>query len=938
MKKTLLLFFIGACGFQQSFGQPCTATVTASGPTTFCPGGSVGLSANSGNSWTQKANFGGTARRGAVGFSIGTKGYMGTGATDQAGTTLANDFWEYDSNTDTWSQKANFAGGARKNATGIAIGSKGYVGLGVAGSVYNEDFWEYNPTSNSWTRKEDYKGKECAGAFGFSIGSLGYVGGGFDGKKYQKDFYNYNPSTNKWDKLKEFGGKERAYAVGFSIGNSGYVGTGTDGKIDYTDFWEYNPTNNKWGTRASLPGGVRSYASGFSIGTKGFIGIGFSRASTTIRNDFWEYSPTTNSWVQRASYTGGPTFDAASFSIGSKGYIGTGSNGANTKNDFWQYSPNQTYLWSNGQTTPSITVSSGGSYSVTITTSTGCVATSSPVVVSLLSNAGIASATAAASPICSNSTTTLTANGVSGTNAIVKWYSTSGGVGTSLGSGNMLLNVGPGTYYARVTADCGNAAEASVTVASIPVTYSDTTVATCTSFGWNDSVYTASGNYTFMTTNAAGCDSIATLHLTIFPPVEYTVDKTDVTCYGSIDGTITINPPTSGLAPYSYRVGIIGGFSPLNAPVTTYNLKPGNYRVYVQDANGCVGVVTPVTVGQPARPSATIVAAPTSCNGFADGKITISNPTGQGGPYMYKIGTAGTYAPLTSPYDVTGLKAGNYGVYIMDMKGCEGPAGVASVTQPLKLSATISSTAASCYGVADGSLTIDNPVNGIAPYQYKLRLGDSYQSLVPPTTVSNIKGANYKVYLQDAVGCTSSVAAPVDQPAAVVVNFSITPIDCSTPTGTIMLSSSAGATFKLNPGGVYTPQNTYSGLAAGSYYGYANDITGCTGRSDLIVLNPATGCGPIANLSATADQLSDLANKISLLPNPSSYQFTLRANSSTMEPVSIRVMDANGKIVYQAKGMSYQSFKFGETFSNGIYMIEVRQGNSVKTFKAVKGR
>ena len=30
------------------------------------------------DTWTQKTNFGGAGREGAVGFSIGTKGYIGT--------------------------------------------------------------------------------------------------------------------------------------------------------------------------------------------------------------------------------------------------------------------------------------------------------------------------------------------------------------------------------------------------------------------------------------------------------------------------------------------------------------------------------------------------------------------------------------------------------------------------------------------------------------------------------------------------------------------------------------------------------------------------------------------------------------------------------------------------------------------------------------------
>ena len=38
--------------------------------------------------WVQKADFGGVARFTAVGFSIGSKGYVGTGS-------LQKDFWEY---------------------------------------------------------------------------------------------------------------------------------------------------------------------------------------------------------------------------------------------------------------------------------------------------------------------------------------------------------------------------------------------------------------------------------------------------------------------------------------------------------------------------------------------------------------------------------------------------------------------------------------------------------------------------------------------------------------------------------------------------------------------------------------------------------------------------------------------------------------------------
>jgi hypothetical protein len=45
------------------------------------------------NPWTQKADFGGTVRIGTVGFSIGSKGYIGMG---MAFVSPKKDFWEYD--------------------------------------------------------------------------------------------------------------------------------------------------------------------------------------------------------------------------------------------------------------------------------------------------------------------------------------------------------------------------------------------------------------------------------------------------------------------------------------------------------------------------------------------------------------------------------------------------------------------------------------------------------------------------------------------------------------------------------------------------------------------------------------------------------------------------------------------------------------------------
>ena len=95
----------------------------------------------SANTWIQKANVGGSIRREAVGFSIGNKGYIGTGWNGALPAYL--DFWEYDPATNSWTQKANFGGSARYYAVGFSIGTNGYIGTGFDGA-YKNDFWEYN--------------------------------------------------------------------------------------------------------------------------------------------------------------------------------------------------------------------------------------------------------------------------------------------------------------------------------------------------------------------------------------------------------------------------------------------------------------------------------------------------------------------------------------------------------------------------------------------------------------------------------------------------------------------------------------------------------------------------------------------------------------------------------------------------------------------------
>ncbi|MBI4726765.1 hypothetical protein HY768_06025 [candidate division TA06 bacterium] len=43
------------------------------------------------------------------------------------------DLWEYDTTSDTWTRKADFPGTPRDRAVGFSIGTKGYIGTGASG-------------------------------------------------------------------------------------------------------------------------------------------------------------------------------------------------------------------------------------------------------------------------------------------------------------------------------------------------------------------------------------------------------------------------------------------------------------------------------------------------------------------------------------------------------------------------------------------------------------------------------------------------------------------------------------------------------------------------------------------------------------------------------------------------------------------------------------
>ncbi|AWX44374.1 hypothetical protein HME9304_01374 [Flagellimonas maritima] len=294
---------------------------------------------NIGN-WVDRSIFDGTPRSGAFAFTIGNKGYMGTGFD---GDDRLTDVWSYDMEGNFWSQLASFSGPARSSAVAFTINGNGYVGLGYDGDNELGDFYRYNVGANTWDSITPFAGSARRGAVSFSSETSGYVGTGFDGDNDKKDFWKFNPSINTWTELVGFGGNKRRDAATFTIGDKVYLGTGVSNGQNQDDFWVFDLAAETWTPLLDLDDDddyfiVRNNAVGFSIGDKGYFATG-SVGGTT--DSVWEYNPSTDLWEEKTSFEGASREGAITFYNGTRAFLGLGRTGSLYLDDMDEFFPNQ---------------------------------------------------------------------------------------------------------------------------------------------------------------------------------------------------------------------------------------------------------------------------------------------------------------------------------------------------------------------------------------------------------------------------------------------------------------------------------------------------------------------------------------------------------------------------------------------------------------------
>ena len=98
-------------------------------------------------------------------------------------------------------------------------------------------------------------------------------------------------------------------------------------------------------------------------------------------------------------------------------------------------------------------------------------------------------------------------------------------------------------------------------------------------------------------------------------------------------------------------------------------------------------------------------------------------------------------------------------------------------------------------------------------------------------------------------------------------------------------------------------------------------------NSNLAMLNPDNAIEPEGN-----GKLS-----IHVMPNPTSYYFTLILKSLSKENVKVTVTDITGRVVEQRTGVSANStIQLGSQYHPGIYIAEFMQGNDRITIRLIK--
>ena len=554
-----------------------------------------------------------------------------------------------------------------------------------------------------------------------------------------------------------------------------------------------------------------------------------------------------------------------------------------------------TYLWSNAATTQDIVNIAAGTYTVTVTDSSGCTATKTQAITQ---PTDIAITLTPHNATCAQSNGWISSSVSGGTSPYT--YLWSNGASTSSISGLL-----PGNYTVTVTdaALCTKTASQNITTISGPVVTVDS-VKNARCFGqangavyisvsgnngpvtylWSNAATTqdivniAAGTYTVTVTDSSGCTATKTQAITQPTDIAITLTPHNATCAQS-NGWIS-SSVSGGTSPYTYLWSNGASTSSISG------LLPGNYTVTVTDAALCTKTASQ-NISTISGPVVTVDSVKNArCFSQANGAVYIS-VTGNNGPVTYLWSNAAT------TQDIVNIAAGTYTVTVTDSTGCVGNK-TQIITQPSVLTLIDTIVPARC-GNANGSAGV-NVTGGTSPYTYLWSNGASTSS------ISGLNGGTYTVTVTDSKLCTANRTLVVNNTPSLVISIdTIIHVKCAGQnTGVIKVNVTGGSgalTYTWTPSQIGT--DSIFNLASGTYKLVVRDTANCRDSISVTINSPTAINATINSLPETCG-INNGQAWVTVSGGTPGYTF-LWNNSSTNDTItnltkgnySVTIKDAN---------------------------------------------
>lgn len=580
-----------------------------------------------------------------------------------------------------------------------------------------------------------------------------------------------------------------------------------------------------------------------------------------------------------------------------------------------------TYWWNTtpAQTAANATALAAGNYIAVATDAAGCKDTLTVVISQPYAlNASISGKTNNRCFGDANGSATVSA--VGGTTPYTYSWNTTPVQTTATASG-----LAAGTYIATVT-DAGGCNDTAVVIIAQPAvlnasisasaniscnggsngtaTVSATGGTSPYTYSWNTSpVQTTAtatslpvGSFVATVTDALGCVDTANISITQPAVLNAAVSAhTNVSCYGGNNGTAIVSA-VGGTLPYTYSWNT----SPVQTTAAASGLPAGTYTVVVTDAKGCTST-TSVSIAQPAQLDLSLVSkTDASCNGINNGTATVV-ATGGTTPYAYWWNTV----PAQTSTTASSLASGNYIAVVTDNNGCTDTLAVV-ISQPGALNASIGSiTNVSCNGGANGTASVIT-TGGTTPYTYVW----STSPVQTGAAVTGLSAGTYTATVTDAMGCSDTAVAVIQQPAVLIASISAyTNVTCfGGNNGSATVNVTGGNlpyTYSWNTSPVKTTASV-TGLSAGTYQVTVTDAKGCSAIANVNISHPAqlnasisskvnVSCNGLSNGSATVG-VSGGITPYTFSWNTTPLQTIATATALAAGTYIATVTDANGCI------------------------------------------